>query len=262
MKPLNSTHARRSGLRPASKADGIISLNDWFGSNNLIDAASLEALQQIGQHHSYPANVRLTGEGGEPMIGLVLRGYLRFQQDGDDGRRKIVTLLTPGDFLVDRDPKLRRFVLQTATDVTICRFDPTAFQSVVDSSRKLARAIHLLQGIKLDQLCLLTWMLGVLTADERVSAFLALATRFMPYVATGPSAGVLTLDLPRGDIADLLGTTVESISRVIKKLARGGIVKSIGRKGLYIRDLPRLVEAGCLQGTFDLISWPNTMATQ
>lgn len=262
MKLLRSPPTRRSRLLCAGKDDGIVSLSGWLGSSNLIDEASLNALQQIGQQHSYPPNVGLTSAGSDPVIGIVLCGYLRFQQQGADGRRNIVTLVTPGDILIDRAPEASRFVLQTATEVTLCRFDPKAFQSVVDSSRKLARAIYRLQSIKLDQLCLMTWMLGVLTADERVSAFLALATRFMPYVETGASSGVLTIDLPRGDIADLLGTTVESISRVIKKLAQEGIVRILGRKALHIRDLPRLIEIGCLQGTLDLIKWPHTVSAQ
>jgi CRP/FNR family transcriptional regulator len=104
---------------------------------------------------------------------------------------------------------------------------------------------------QLDRLHWLTWSLGALTAEERLCAFLALSSKFMPYQQLPDGTSILSVCLPRKDIADLLGTTVESISRIVHKLSDTRIIQIKDPVHFRIRDLNKLIEIGRIDGIFD-----------
>jgi CRP/FNR family transcriptional regulator len=73
-----------------------------------------------------------------------------------------------------------------------------------------------------------------------------MATRHMPFEPDGERGGRLTIRLPRPDIADLLATSVESISRISQKLAAEGLIAIISPGLFHIPDVQRLAQRGCL----------------
>jgi len=97
----------------------------------------------------------------------------------------------------------------------------------------------------------LTWSLGALSPEERFCAFLALSTRFMPYQAQPDGSAIVSMQMPRIDIADLLGTTVETICRINRKLAKAGIIEIKDPSHFRIPDLRRLTSLGQIDGSFD-----------
>ena len=68
----------------------------------------------------------------------------------------------------------------------------------------------------------------------------------MPWEPLPGGGGVLDLDLPRADIADLLGTTIESISRISRKFHREGLIRIVDPRRFAIPDLARLARRGSL----------------
>ena len=196
------------------------------------------------------------------LIGIIVSGYVRLQQDALDGRRQIVTLMTPGDIVGDAALNRQGYSLQTSTEVTLCQFDRPGFERLMKTAADLGRAVYLLRTAKLDQLGLMIWTLGLLSVEERVCAFLALCTKFMPYRVGVTGVGMLTLDLPRGDIADLLGTSPESISRITNRLDAAGVIHINSPRQFDIPDLDRLIAMGCLQDTFGLIEFPSGLAAR
>jgi CRP/FNR family transcriptional regulator len=48
------------------------------------------------------------------------------------------------------------------------------------------------------------------------------------------------LELSREEMASLLGTTIETISRRLTELERGGIIERKGARGIRLRDAPSL----------------------
>ena len=81
----------------------------------------------------------------------------------------------------------------------------------------------------------------------------------MPYTPLPEGGGLLTVELPRADIADLLGITVETISRVTRRLEAEGIIRIRTAQSFEIPDLGRLVRIGCYETTIGLIDTPATM---
>lgn len=233
------------------------------GLCGMIDDTAREGLSRIGNLQDYPANQFICDtEICSGLTAIVISGYLRMQHNGIDGRRQILSLLTPGD-IVDRPSDCcRSYSIEAATDARVCWFDLHLFSQMLDTDPAIRRAVYIVQSAKLGQLHWLTWSLGALNAEERLCAFLAMATRYMPFAPLPGGGHVLNVDLPRPDIADLLGTTVESISRITKHLDRIGAIRMRNAWQFEIPDLARLVQMGCLDGTFENIRFPAEPARQ
>jgi CRP/FNR family transcriptional regulator len=71
------------------------------------------------------------------------------------------------------------------------------------------------------------------TAEERVASFLLSLSR---RAGQAPRAGqVIGLPMTRLDMADYLGLTIETVSRIMTRLTSRGIIEAVGRHKLGIR---------------------------
>jgi CRP/FNR family transcriptional regulator len=86
------------------------------------------------------------------------------------------------------------------------------------------------------------WMvtLGRKTAAERVASFLHLIAEHAqaPHGRSGPTS--FDLPLSRGDIADFLGLTIETVSRQMTKLRQEGVIRIVNLRHIEVADLARL----------------------
>jgi CRP/FNR family transcriptional regulator len=202
--------------------------------------------------HQFNANqIVWDGEHAPPFVGIVVSGYLRLQRYSFDGRRQIISLLKKGDVIGGLSRTQQDFSIEAATDAAICKIERRVFERMMEQDRALQRAVYDVHVAKLEELRWLTWSLGGLAADERLTAFLVMATTYMPYQPQPDGSSILTVDLPRHDIADLLGTSVESISRISKRLEAAGAIEIISARHFRIPDLQALIKLGCLEDTFD-----------
>lgn len=219
-----------------------------------------DRLVAAGSVQDFPAGrVIWDGDAAPGFVALVLSGYLRLQRYGLDGQRQILSLMTPGDIIGEYPGRSVGSTLEAATPVRLFRLENAVFDTLMEEEPDLRRAVYLLRQAKLDQLRWMTWALGALSAEERVCAFLALATQHMPYELQADGTGVLTVDLPRADLADFLGTSAESISRITNRLAAAGVIAILNARQFVVNDLDALVRLGCLQGTFGKIDFPRDL---
>ena len=133
----------------------------------------------------------------------------------------------------------------------LCRIDRHKFDTMVEQNDDLRAELFRQKQDQLDRRHWLTWSLGALGPEERLCAFLALSSTFMPYQPLPDGTGVVSMLLPRKDIADLLETTVESISRVVHKLSESGALEIRDPSHLRLLDLNRLVALGQIEEFFD-----------
>jgi len=191
--------------------------------------------------------------GGESShdVWFIRSGILRLQRHAYDGRRQILSLFFPGE-IVGFDGEFREGVsVQAATQSGLCRINRRWFDRMVDHNDDLRAELFRQKQDQLDRLHWLTWSLGALGPEERLCAFLALSTRFMPYQPLPDGTGVLSVYLARKDIADLLGTTVESISRIVHKLSEAGIIEIRDPAHFRLLDISRLIAIGNIDGLFE-----------
>lgn len=201
-----------------------------------------------------PDSEVMSGSTTDKSVWFVRTGILRLQRYSYDGRRQILSLYLPGDF-VGYERQLREGVsVETVTESGLCRIDRRRFDIMLGKNRTLRDDFFRQQQDQLDRLHWLTWSLGALGPEARLSAFLALSSRFMPYQWLPDGTGVLSMLLPRSDIADLLATTVESISRITHRLAETGVIEIKDASHFRILDLKKLRDLGQIDGTFDGLS--------
>ena len=197
-----------------------------------------------------PDSELVSGGARSHDVWLIRSGILRLQRYAYDGRRQILSLFFPGE-IVGFDREFREGVtVETATQSGLCRIDRRWFDGMVNKNESLRAEIFRQKQDQLDRLHWLTWSLGTLRPEERLSAFLALSTKVMPYQPQPDGTGVLSLQLPRRDIADLLGTTVESICRIVHKLANTGFIEIRDPAHFRVLDLPGLIALGKIRGHF------------
>lgn len=168
----------------------------------------------------------------------VIEGVLRAFKILSDGRRVITGFLYPGDLL---GVSLRERYLYSAEAVSptkLRRFGRSRFQEEIAQSPELRPQLFAQlcdeMAAAQDQMVLLARK----NAEERVCSFLLLIARKMR--RDSRSASPIDIPMTRLDMADYLGLTVETVSRVMSKLRSTGVIGPIGRHSLIIRKLEML----------------------
>lgn len=168
-------------------------------------------------------------------------GVVRLYRLLADGRRQIVGFALPGDFLGLGMATHNTFTAEAVGPVSACRFPRDAFARFLEEKPHLLKRLHQMATHELtlaqDQMVLL----GRRTAEERTAAFL-LSMRDRWARISGAHLHV-PLPMSRQDIGDFLGLTVETVSRMMTRLAREKLVVIVP-DGVRILDEARL-EAIC-----------------
>jgi len=210
-------------------------------------------LAAICRLRSYAAG-QTVAEAGAPsdVIGVVRDGILRLQKTLPDGRRHVVGLLAAGDMFGRLFDGPLHFPVEAATDAKVLTFRRTAFEAIVLRSTDLDRLM--LRNLTNDLERARAWM--IILANPRVRGRLAgflmlLCRRFQgidPRVAAGGAAIRVRIPISRPDLAHLLGTRVESISRALHALADDGLISIL---------LPDLVELRRIDALADEAGEPD-----
>ncbi len=149
-----------------------------------------------------------------------------------DGRRQVTGFLFPGDFLGLTHNEAYAYSAEALTTSRLCRFPRRRLESLLDELPKLERqllgmASHELAAAQ-DQMMLL----GRKSARERVASFLLLMSATA--ARQGNTDDKVSLPMNRGDIADYLGLTVETISRTLGQLKAKGLIQMPSEKQILL----------------------------
>jgi CRP/FNR family transcriptional regulator, anaerobic regulatory protein len=156
-----------------------------------------------------------------------------------DGRRAITGFLFPGDFLGLTHHDSYAFTAEALSSTRLCRFPREKLERLLEDMpvlerRLLGLASHELAAAQ-DQMLLL----GRKTAKERLASFLMLLSNAAR--RHGRPGDPVDLVMGRGDIADYLGLTIETVSRTFTQLKREGAIQ------LLDGNRVRLADKGALQ---------------
>lgn len=176
-------------------------------------------LDQIGRSVSVPYGAQIYGEG-DPVryLYLVIKGAVRACRFSLDGRRQIVRFCLPGDTFGFEVGLYHTVSTDALNNTCVRQIRQTVFYDLAAHNDEVAQHLwtSVYRQLERDQEHILR--LGK-AAAERVSDFiLELAGRI-------PNGGTLRLPMSRQDIADHLGLTIETVSRVITNLRRTGMIE-------------------------------------
>lgn len=210
------------------------------------DPALLLQLERIKRYRTYETGQTIA-LGGESLsfVGSVVEGVAQLSTLLPDGRRQMVGLLLPSDF-VGRPGRARvDYDIVAATPVTLCMFAKPAFEQLLRENAAIERR---LLDMTLDELdAAREWMmlLGRKTAREKVATLLLMmARRDAALTQRTPWNGqVVPLRITRQSIADYLGLTIETVSRQLSALRREGTIDLSDGRLILIRHLDNLLDA-------------------
>ena len=180
------------------------------------------------------------------QVGFVVEGVLRLVRNLPDGHQQIVGLLMPGDHFGELFVEMAPFVVECASDVLLCSRDRLEFEAM------LARhpdKEHALLASSVSELCAARqWMsvLGLPTIRERVAAFLLiLIMRERGGIPDDVEPPIrVCVPVSRRDMANFIGTRPETVSRVLHRLARDGLLVIESVQKFIILDHAALLAAG------------------
>jgi CRP/FNR family transcriptional regulator, anaerobic regulatory protein len=197
---------------------------------------------------------------GEPSayVGFVKTGFLRMQKTSSDGRQHIVGLLVEGDMFGQIFSGPNNFAIEAATSAEICAFQRAPFEALLERSPGLERLVFLNILNELDRTR--DWM--VILSGQKVTGRLAgflivMCSRYseVDHVLTEGEEGLeVKIPISRIDLAHLLGTRPESISRAFHALADAGDIRILRPDLVRITDLEALAAHA---GEEDALSGPS-----
>lgn len=185
-------------------------------------------------------------ESGGEQVTVVRKGYLRLLRYSLDGRRLLTGIAGPGAVVGEVLSRRGRYGVECATDVSLCTFGRTAFRQLEQEDTDFRRALYAERSRSLEALHRHIWTRGLQTPEERLAAFLVQSCAMLPYQPLPGGGGVLTLEIPRVDIADLIGTTRETISRLTHRWQDEGLVTIPDAAHLILHDPALLARRGGL----------------
>lgn len=169
----------------------------------------------------------------------VEQGVVAIYKTLVDGRRQIIDFAYPGDII--GLGVLREHVLsaQAVSAAKVRCLSASALERAAEGDASLAVKLYKAVSQELAATRHLLVMLGQGSAIERLATFLLASYRRLG----DPENGTVTLEMRRSDIGDLLGLTIETVSRTLAKLRTTGIIElEQGGTTVHIRDFERLEE--------------------
>lgn len=200
----------------------------------------LGALNRIGQRRKVARGETVIWAGDESLIcANVLHGILKLSASTSDGREQTVGLIYPADFLGRPFARQAGFMVTALTDAELCVFPRGQFEGVLRDHVRMERMLLERTFAALEDARARMLTLARRTAEERIAGFLLdMADRVGNAGCRAADNAPLTFDLPltRGQIAELLGLTIETVSRQLTRLKGAGVIALPGTRAVTIRD--------------------------
>jgi len=207
-----------------------------------LDNEEIVALNLIGQRKRLSAGEQLLWEGDEAVVvANVVEGMMKLSTSTVDGKEQILGLAFPSDFIGRPFGRSTPYTVEALTDVLVCVFRRADFDRFAREHPRLEHKLLERTLGELDRTRKWMLILGRMSAGQRVVTFLLdLSARFG--AGDEGSATPFALQLSRGQIADVLGLTIETVSREFTKLRKAGLISLPNRREVAIEDRGALEE--------------------
>jgi CRP/FNR family transcriptional regulator, anaerobic regulatory protein len=211
-----------------------------------LDDRELTALNAIGRRRSVSAGEPLIWEDDDSLlVANVIDGVLKLTTSTEDGREQIVGVAYPSDFIGRPFGQTSKASVVALTDARVCVFSRNDFDRFARTHPELEHKLLERTLAELDRTRSWMMLLGRKTAPEKIATFLLemserLAEQGCKPLAQGP-AKHFTLPFSRQQVADVLGLTIETVSRQFTKLKAEGVIDLPARRDVAILDRAALV---------------------
>jgi CRP/FNR family transcriptional regulator len=205
----------------------------------------LEQLEQIKYYRSFEAGQTVIWSGDRmDFVASVVTGIATLSQTMEDGRRQMVGLLLPSDFVGRPGRPSSAYDVTAATDLVMCCFRKKPFEDLMFRTPNIGQRLLEMTLDELDAAREWMLLLGRKTAREKIASLLCIVARRDASLQLTQSNGQLRFDLPltREAMSEYLGLTLETVSRQMSSLRREGLIETEGKRHIVIPDFDRLLE--------------------
>jgi CRP-like cAMP-binding protein len=190
----------------------------------------------VGLVMSFGRNAEIYAEGeASGHVYKVLSGVIRISKLLPDGRRQISAFHMPGEMFGLEVDQIHHVSAEAVTATKVIAFK---WDGLSDAGSKHLNVVRELLGLAMlglrhtqDHLLLL----GRKNALERLVAFL------LEIDARTGSSHIIDLAMPRHDIADYLGLTLETVSRMFAELKDHGMIRLESARRVHLLDMAGLM---------------------
>jgi CRP/FNR family nitrogen fixation transcriptional regulator len=212
-----------------------IATNQTPRPNSLRDLGMTSGSDPIVSLHelTYKKGTEIYGEKGPAeYVYQVKTGAVRSYKLLTDGRRQIGAFHLVGDIFGIESGSVHRFTAEAVVKTTVRLIKRQSLEALAESDTVFTRNLLSMTTSNLEHAENHMLLLGRKTSLERVAAFL------VEMDARLTATGIVALPMSRRDIADYLGLTLETVSRVLSQLRRAGVLDFVGRthREIVLRD--------------------------
>lgn len=224
----------------------------------VLDPAELAALNEIGRIVTVRKGQTLVREGDDSLaVANIVDGAFKLTSSLEDGREQIIGMSFPADFIGRPFGETHEYSVTALSDARLCVFSRADFEHFARRHPDLEHRLLETTLMELDRARRWMLLLGRKTAAERVASFLIeISERLtaidddiediddsrhggdaVQSIARGP---VFPLPFGRQQIADILGLTIETVSRQLTLFKKRGLIELPDRGHVRICDIARL----------------------
>lgn len=223
-----------------------------------LDKYDLEILEKLVKHIRPLHNGDYLFRAGDDFhnIYALRSGSVKLVLVDENGNDQILGFYFPGEILgLDAIDKKRHLCSAIALETcSYCAFPFQNLTEVCHSIPELQNQMFRLMSRELTHENELLLTIGKKNAEERLATFLiTLSSRFQ---RLGYSSKHIKLSMSRQEIANYLGLTIETVSRIMSRFQREELIQ-LNRKQVNIGNLEILkqISTGCNAGSTKKLNW-------
>ena len=203
---------------------------------SVLSSEERDALAAAGRTRQLERGELLFAAGDEDAAcATLVSGALKICATDVDGNEQILALVHPAGFIGELFAPFAHHDVVALTQSKLCTFAKKDLNRAIDTYPALAKALLRRSQEDLHATRSLLELTGNATAEARLSA---LVYDFAQAASQSPCHPEQVFDLPlsRGEMANMLGLTIETVSRKFGDLEKAGVIKRTGKRGIELLD--------------------------
>jgi len=179
----------------------------------------------------------------DPHYGIVVSGVVKSCLVTRTNRSYITGLYFEGQLVQPPASSDHQFsYVDAATDASLCSFSRETLVRMLAEHDWARRALPNLVAAEADSGRRWISLLGRRSVEEKLAGFFKLLSEFAPSHADAAGNTISEIPLRRGQIAEFLGVTSESVSRGVTALRRAGVIRLHDMRNFEILKSEKLTE--------------------
>ena len=203
-----------------------------------LDDDEVALLNRIGRRRRLRPGERFLWEGDDAvLVANVVEGVLKLSSQTSDGKEQILGLAYPSDFLGRPFGSSTPYDVEALGEAMVCVFQRSDFDRFAREHPRLEHKLLERTLSELDRTRRWMLLLGRMNAEQKLATFLLeQSERLEPATCSFEPGATDTVELPlsRQQIADVLGLTIETVSRQFTRLKGEGVIDLPSRREVAI----------------------------